>query len=158
MIATIALALRIVMAIALYYFLGRALLTLWQELRQQAGNLALQKHSGINLDIVIGQDQTTPHRFTKDEIVIGRERNCDLPLTDEAVSAHHAYITFHHRQWWLEDLNSTNGTFLNHEKLNMPTVLTSGDEINCGGTVIRVRIGIDDKTPSNKQLQTGGIS
>ena len=50
--------------------------------------------------------------------MIGRDTHCDLSVMDEALSAHHARITFHHGQWWLEDLNSTNGTFLNREKLN----------------------------------------
>ena len=156
MIATVVLALRIAMAIALFSFLGWALLTLWQELRQQANTLATLKTPIINLDVVSGQDKTTQNRFTENEIIIGRDKNCDLPVTDEAVSAHHAHITFHHGQWWLEDLSSTNGTFLNNEKIISPNVLTTGDEFKCGDTLFRVRIGFDHQPSPAGQLESGG--
>ena len=49
-------------------------------------------------------------------------------------------------QWWLEDLKSTNGTFLNEEKLDTPTVIVTGDEIRCGQVPVRVQIdGQDEK-------------
>jgi pSer/pThr/pTyr-binding forkhead associated (FHA) protein len=158
MIATVVLALRIAMAIALYSFLGWALLTLWQELKQQANILASQKTPGINLDVITGQDQITQKRFAENEIVIGRDKNCDLPLSDDAISAHHAHITYHHGQWWLEDLNSMNGTFLNREQLHVPAVITTGDEFKCGDTVFHVRIETDDILSPTKELQTGGPS
>jgi pSer/pThr/pTyr-binding forkhead associated (FHA) protein len=148
MIAIIALALRIALAVTLYYFLGRALLILWRELRQQTGVLISQIPPGINLDLVTGDGQTTPNRFTKKELLIGRDRNCDLAATDESISARHAHLTFHHGQWWIEDLSSTNGTFLNDEKLNIPTVLTTGDELKCGNTIFRVRMESGDDRPS----------
>lgn len=156
MIATVVLALRIAMAIALFSFLGWALLTLWQDLRHQANTLATLKTPIINLEVVTGQEKTVQNRFTENEIVIGRDKNCDLPVMDEAVSAHHAHITFHHRQWWLEDLNSTNGTFLNREKIITPNVLTTGDEFKCGDTLFRVRIGLDSQPSTAQQLDSGG--
>jgi len=156
MIATVVLTLRIAMAIALFTFLGWALLTLWQELRQQANNLASLKTPIINLEVVIGQDKTVPNRFSENEIVIGRDKNCNLPVTDETVSAHHAHIIFHHGQWWLEDLNSTNGTFLNREKIIIPTVLITGDEFKCGDTLFRVRIGLDNQPSPMQQIESGG--
>ncbi|NWG08537.1 MAG: FHA domain-containing protein [Chloroflexi bacterium] len=158
MTATIVLALRIAMAIALYVFLGWALLTLWQELRQQANNLARQKHPRLGITFRTGQDQLIQNWYTETEITIGRDRNCHLPVTDEAVSAHHARITFHHGQWWLEDLESTNGTYLNNEKLYVPTVLMTGDEFKCGDTLFGVRIESEtsDKISPTKRLDTGG--
>lgn len=158
MIATIVLTLRIAMAIALFSFLGWALLTLWQELRQQANTLASRKTPIINLEVITGQQPSAHKRFTENEIVIGREKNCDLPVTDEAVSAHHAHITFHHGQWWLADLGSTNGTFLNREKIIVPTVLTTGDAFQCGDTVFHVRIGTDTQPSTTGQFEPGGPS
>jgi pSer/pThr/pTyr-binding forkhead associated (FHA) protein len=55
-------------------------------------------------------------------------------LEDAAASARHARLSYHHNQWWLEDLGSTNGTLLNQEKLALPTVVISGDEFRCGET------------------------
>ena len=72
--------------------------------------------------------------------MIGRDTKCDLSVMDEALSAHHARIAYHHGQWWLEDLNSTNGTFLNHEKLIAPAVVITGDQFKCGNTLFNIRI------------------
>lgn len=154
MIATVVLTLRIAMAIALFTFLGWALLTLWQDLKQQANSLASRKIPTINLE-VIGQDGAIQNQFTESAIVIGRDKNCDLPLTDEAVSAQHAHILFHHGQWWLEDLHSTNGTFLNREKIISPTVLITGDEFKCGDTLFRVRIGFENPSLPAQKLESG---
>lgn len=156
MIAIVVLALRIAMAIALFSFLGWALFTLWQELRQQANSLSTLKIPIINLEVITGQETRIPNFFTENEIVIGRDKNCTLPVSDEAVSAQHALITFHHRQWWLEDLNSTNGTFLNQEKIISPIVLTTGDELKCGDTLFRVRIGFDHQPSPAQELESGG--
>jgi pSer/pThr/pTyr-binding forkhead associated (FHA) protein len=41
-------------------------------------------------------------------------------------------------QWWLKDLQSTNGTFLNGERVEEPIVITDGDQIHCGKIVISV--------------------
>jgi pSer/pThr/pTyr-binding forkhead associated (FHA) protein len=158
MIATVVLTLRIAMALALFWFLGWALLTLWRDLRQQANSLAAARIPLINLEVVSGQDGVVQNRSIETAIVIGRDKHCDLPLSDERVSAQHAHILFHHGHWWLEDLDSTNGTFLNKEKILIPTVLTSGDEFKCGNTLFRVRIGTDSQSPPAQKLELGGQS
>ncbi len=158
MIATVVLTLRIAMAIALFSFLGWALLTLWRDLRHQASSLAGSKIPTIHLEVVSGLDEAIHNRFTESAVVIGRDKQCDLSLTDERVSAHHAQIIFHHGQWWLEDLNSTHGTFLNSEKITIPTVLITGDEFKCGDTLLRVHIGIDAQPSRTPQLEIGGNS
>jgi len=145
MIASVVLALRLILAIALYCFLGWALLTLWQELKQQANRLSIQKQPAITIETRLGQDKASKSHFSQNEVTIGRDSNCDLLVMDEALSARHARIIFHHGQWWLEDLNSTNGTFLNHQKLIVPAVVITGDEFKCGNTFFNIRISLDDK-------------
>lgn len=145
MIATIVLALRLALAVALYAFLGWAFFTLLQELRQQGNKLSTQKKLGITFYIKIEEGRESIRHFTQPEIMLGRDSNCDLSVMDEALSAHHARITFHHGQWWLEDLNSTNGTFLNREQLTTPAVVITGDEFKCGNTIFSIRIDSDDK-------------
>jgi len=156
MIASVVLALRLILAIALYCFLAWALLTLWQELKQQANRLSVQKKPNITIEIRVGQKKVSQSHFSQTEVTIGRDTNCDLAVMDEALSAHHARMIFHHGQWWLEDLNSTNGTFLNREKLIVPAVVITGDEFKCGNTFFIIRIDSDDKFPSTNKLQTGG--
>ena len=145
MIATIVLALRLALAITLFAFLGWAFYTLLQELRQQGLKLSSQKKIGITLHVKIEEGKESVRHFTQTEIVLGRDANCDLSIMDEALSAHHARVTYHHGQWWLEDLNSTNGTFLNHEKVTTPVVVITGDEFKCGNTTFSIRIDDDEQ-------------
>jgi len=140
MIATIVLLLRLILAIALYAFLGWALWTLLQELKQQGDKLATQKKPALTLYFKTGEGKESIQHFSQSEIMIGRDTNCDLSMMDEALSAHHARLTYHHGQWWLEDLNSTNGTFLNREKLTTPAVVITGDHFKCGNTLFDLRV------------------
>ena len=145
MIATVVLALRLLLAITLYGFLGWAFYTLLQELRLQGNQLAAQKKLGISFHIKPEKSKESVQHFTQPEIMLGRDTNCDLTVMDDALSAHHARITYHHGQWWLEDLNSTNGTYLNNEKLNTAAVVITGDEFRCGNTLFSIRIDADNK-------------
>jgi pSer/pThr/pTyr-binding forkhead associated (FHA) protein len=149
MIASIVLALRIAMAIALFAFLGWAFYTLLQELQQQGKKLSTQNNFGISFHVSMEDGKESIRHFTQPEIVLGRDANCDLAVMDEALSAHHARITHHHGQWWLEDLNSTNGTFLNHEKLTTPVVVITGDEFKCGNTNFGIRIDEEHANSAN---------
>jgi len=141
MTATIVLVLRIGLAAVLYIFLWRVFQTLWQDLKQQGDILSSQKKPGIHFDVMMEDGSTAVFNFRQSEIIIGRSTQCDILLTDESLSANHARISHHHGQWWLEDTNSTNGTFLNKDRISVPTVITTGDEFKCGNTLFSVRIG-----------------
>ena len=149
MIATVVLVLRFALAIALYAFLGWAFFTLLQELKQQGNKLSTQKKPSITIFINIDRKRESQRYFTQTEIIIGRDTHCDLSVMDEALSAHHARITHHHGQWWLEDLNSRNGTFLNREKLNTSAVIITGDQFKCGNTLFDIRVDADNVIPED---------
>ncbi len=157
MTATIVLGLRILLAGALYIFLAWALITLWRELKQQGDILALRKRPGIHITARLASGREDKYYFWQTEITIGRNANCDISIMDDALSAHHARISYHHTQWWLEDLNSTNGTFINNDRVSVPTVIISSDQIKCGNTVFDIRIDTADDNPSSgKNHQPGG--
>ena len=150
MTATIVLILRLLLAVALYAFLGWTLWTLLHDLKQQGDKLAVQKKPAITLFIKPDQGKESLYRFSQSQVLIGRDPNCDLALMDEALSAHHTRLSHHHGQWWLEDLNSTNGTLLNHEKLATSAVVITGDEFKCGNTVFGVQVEGSDGLSSPK--------
>jgi pSer/pThr/pTyr-binding forkhead associated (FHA) protein len=152
MIATFVLLLRLVLAIALYAFLGWALWNLLREFKQQGDKLATRKQPAISLIIKVDQGQENVKQFSQPQVMIGRDTKCDLSMMDEALSAHHARLTHHHGQWWLEDLNSTNGTFLNREKLTTPAVVITGDHFKCGNTVFTIQVEDSDGLPFTKAL------
>ena len=104
MIATIVLLLRLILAIALYAFLGWALWNLLREFKQQGDKLATQKKPAISVSIKMDQGKESVRQFSQTEIMIGRDTKCDLSMMDEALSAHHARLTHHHGLWWLASL------------------------------------------------------
>ncbi len=136
----IVLILRLLLAIALYAFLGWAIYTLWRGLKSQASELMLRTVPRINLTVRSRGGFSSIKLFDQQEITIGRDPECDLHLDETIISARHARLRYHHNQWWLEDLESKNGTRLNKHVVNIPTVVTSGDEIVCGKTKIVVKI------------------
>lgn len=71
--------------------------------------------------------------------LIGRTNACALALTgDDEVSAQHARCFIQDRRLLVEDLNSTNGTWLNGVRITAPTPLSEGDVLRCGQTELRV--------------------
>jgi pSer/pThr/pTyr-binding forkhead associated (FHA) protein len=153
MSGTIILALRLVLAFALYGFLGWALVMLWRDIRKQGGSLANRRITSISLTVRHGRAAPVIKNFTQSEITLGRDPGCDIPLSDETVSTRHAQLTFHHNQWWLEDLSSTNGTILNRIVVTMPTVLTAGDEIICGDTRLIVNLSTNTVVSPTQKLE-----
>jgi pSer/pThr/pTyr-binding forkhead associated (FHA) protein len=146
------LALRLLTAFALYGFLGSALVLLWREVWNQSSSLASRRVPGISLTIQNGNTSPTNKYFTQPEIILGRDPGCDVPILDDTVSTRHAQLIFHHGQWWLEDLSSTNGTLLNTLQLSMPTVITSGDEFTCGSTKIHISLSANVVVEPTKRL------
>ncbi len=140
MSAILVLVLRILMAAALYGFLGLVVYTLLRDLRQQGELLAARRPPALMLTN-LAESEALPRRYTKPEIILGREADCDYQLDDQAVSSQHARLSYHHKQWWLEDMASTNGTYLNDEPVSSPVVITDGDELRLGHIGLRIEIG-----------------
>ncbi len=75
----------------------------------------------------------------KDSITMGRAATCDLALADTYVSNVHARIFMKDGAWWLEDLGSTNGTYVNRAKVAVPTPVGPGDQIRLGKATLELR-------------------
>ena len=132
------LVIRLLLAAALYVFLGWVFLTLWRDLKRQEEMLAARQAPPITL---IMEEQEQSFTFHKPLVRIGRDLSCDCCLDDQTVSSQHALLSFHHNQWWLEDQHSTNGTFLNQAEVNTPVVITHSDQLQVGQVRLKVLIG-----------------
>jgi pSer/pThr/pTyr-binding forkhead associated (FHA) protein len=71
-----------------------------------------------------------------DQIVIGRDSTNGVVINDSEVSRKHARLTFQGGKYVLEDLGSTNGTFVNGQRLAGPAVLRNGDVISFGEQIV----------------------
>lgn len=71
-----------------------------------------------------------------DELTIGRAAACTLTLDDNYVSQQHASITRRGGEHLLDDLGSTNGTYVNRHRIVGPVVLKPGDRVQIGSTVL----------------------
>jgi FHA domain len=140
MSGSVLLALRIALVLALYSFLAWAFVILWQDLKRHSLQLAPRQHPALTL-LYQMEDETRSLRFSAPEVTIGRDPSCDFSLDDKTVSAQHARLSYRQGQWWVEDLHSTNGTYLNEDPLSSPLVVTSGDQVRCGQVILDIAIG-----------------
>jgi DNA-binding winged helix-turn-helix (wHTH) protein len=86
---------------------------------------------------VLWMKQSLP--LTDGEHIAGRDAECSLVIDGTTVSRRHARITVAHGAATIEDLDSTNGTYVNATRISAPTPLVSGDEFALGSEVLRVR-------------------
>lgn len=139
MVAVLIFVLRLLMLFVLISFFGWAIYTMWRDLRFQTQSLVATKIPYISIS---RENETAENKitFNQPELHIGRDAACEVQLLDDTVSNQHARLWFRNKQWWIEDLLSTNGTFLNDERLETPTILISGDEIRAGKVLLFIEI------------------
>ena len=70
---------------------------------------------------------------------IGRDVACELRVEDTYASQQHARIFGKDGGWYVEDLGSTNGTFVNEQRLVAPALLQPGDRVRVGTTILELR-------------------
>jgi pSer/pThr/pTyr-binding forkhead associated (FHA) protein len=72
-------------------------------------------------------------------ITLGRGNDVTLQLDDDYVSTQHARFVTNGEQWFVEDLGSTNGTYLGGTRVTRATPLASGTPVRLGKTVVELR-------------------
>ncbi len=77
--------------------------------------------------------------LTEQQITIGRADDATLVLDDDYASTRHARLFPQDGQWLVEDLGSTNGTYLDRQKVTAPTPVPIGVPIRIGKTVLELR-------------------
>ncbi len=143
-IGVILLLLRVAVVFLLYFFLWQVIQVIKRDLTQTSplsspvspyGQLVVIRsgQSGIAVGKVFPLNAVT---------VIGRNPNCDIVLNDSFLSSEHARLERRNGVWWLEDLNSTNGTFLNGFEVSGPTEVHPGDAIQVGRVELRLEQGM----------------
>lgn len=91
--------------------------------------------AGYRLVVHTGPNPGTIFELTRDVTTVGRDVTNEIVMGDAEVSRQHSRFTRTPAGFVLEDLGSTNGTYVNGERLAAPRVLTAGDTIGLGENV-----------------------
>jgi len=131
-------AVRLLFLVLLYVVLFRIVRTLVRDLR------AASREPGTSLGrlIVVASPSDEPaagRSFDLDVITtLGRDVNNAIVVEDPFASAEHAVLTYRGRSWYVEDLGSTNGTYLNGRPVEAVAALGFGDELGIGQVRLRL--------------------
>jgi len=133
----------------LYIFIARVVKAVYVELRPEAGR---RRPSGAPAPAPARRSRKAANKVTivegalkgksfdvGDELTIGRADKCHITLDDTYVSQVHARIFSRDDTVMVEDLGSTNGTYLNRHRLGAPAELQRGDQVKVGKTVMEMR-------------------
>lgn len=141
---------RLALAATLYVFVALLFYVLWRslELGQKRPTQAITPARLVRLSDSAPVRQVYSLRPVTS---LGRATDNDIVLHDPFASAHHALILWRDGRWWLEDLGSQNGTWLNDELIPRWAVLAYGDLIRIGQTELFFEL--NDATPSEETTQ-----
>ena len=108
---------------------------------QRSGNNKSRANRGAPSKVVIidGPDRGRTIPLTGAPVTFGRGSECTVPLADEYVSTQHSRLLYHDGLWYVEDLGSTNGTYLGNERLTRSTQVGARTRIRLGKTVLELR-------------------
>lgn len=127
-------------------------------LRPQNLKLALRAASGLGVGSI--------YALPLDRNVLGRNVEATVPVDDAKVSRSHASIDIQNGFHYLFDMGSINGTFLNGRRIEHATLISVGDEIRLGSTVLKVELldqakehlGRNWKEPTRAIMRPAGIA
>jgi pSer/pThr/pTyr-binding forkhead associated (FHA) protein len=97
-----------------------------------------RKAKATRLTVVEPADQRGRVFDVADELTVGRAAGCGVTIDDTYASQLHARLFRRDGQLLVEDLGSTNGTFLNSSKVTGPSVMNPGDRLQVGNTVLEL--------------------
>ena len=134
---------RVILALLLYGFLAALFWMLWQDVRAAAKETAVRARRHGQLVVL---DSALPNLSTGTTFPLlpvtslGRAPTNTAALPDDTASLEHALLHLRDGQWWLEDLNSRNGTRLNSEKITQPMPVMPGDVIGVGRVKLKIEL------------------
>jgi pSer/pThr/pTyr-binding forkhead associated (FHA) protein len=98
-----------------------------------------RKGSPTHVLVVEGANKGERAELAQAPILIGRGADAAIRLDDDYFSTRHARIAASGDQWFVEDLGSTNGTYIGSARITQPTTLTLGTQVRIGKTLLELR-------------------
>jgi diguanylate cyclase (GGDEF)-like protein len=99
------------------------------------------------LIVIAGAQVGELHKIVKARTTIGRAQSADIRIVDDGISRHHVEVLLEGERVFVRDLNSTNGTFRNGERVELQAEVADGDKVSVGSTTIlkfTFKDGIDE--------------
>lgn len=141
--ANISLIFKIIIVVIIYCIIVYALKIMYNDMKND-GRKKRKKRIKFGLEIVErGENQNLQNGSVvpmDDYLTIGRAEDNLVSLSDKYVSSHHLKIYIRNNEYILEDLGSTNGTFVNDRKINGKVIVRKGDKIKVGSSIFKVII------------------
>jgi pSer/pThr/pTyr-binding forkhead associated (FHA) protein len=132
---------RIVFLILVYGVLFSVVRALTRDLRAAAREPATTLGRFVVLASPAGEPPTGAV-FPLDAVTtLGRDVNNSISIEDPFASSQHALLTYRGRGWYVEDLDSTNGTYVNGARVTSPSPVGYGDEVQIGQVRLRLERG-----------------
>jgi hypothetical protein len=145
--------LKIFLLLLIYLFFLRVLRAVWAEVnppkvveapakpkRERGGRrpASNRKHGPLVLRLVAPPELKGRSYPLGEEMTVGRAAGCQVTIDDTYASQLHARVFQREGQVYVEDLGSTNGTYLNRRKVTGPMQLQRGDKLQIGNTVLEL--------------------
>ena len=92
-----------------------------------------------HLLVVDGENPGTRAELADAPLLIGRGSDAAIKLDDDYVSTRHARVAASGDEWFVEDLGSTNGTYIGTVRITQPTTITLGTQVRIGKTILELR-------------------
>ncbi|MFK4729524.1 FHA domain-containing protein [Agromyces mediolanus] len=103
-----------------------------------SGEIASAQNAS-RLIITSGPKSGAEFPLGRDEITIGRSADSAIIIRDDYTSTHHARLMLWNDRWMIQDLDSTNGTFLDGSRVSVPTPIPLGVPVKVGATTFELR-------------------
>jgi len=129
---------RILFLLFLYFFLFGVARALIRDLRQAAREPGTEIGRLVVVTSPSGEPATGSSIGLDAITTLGRDVNNAIVVDDQFASAAHAVLTFRGRTWYVEDLKSTNGTFVNGVQVEGVSPIGYGDELQLGQVRMRL--------------------
>jgi pSer/pThr/pTyr-binding forkhead associated (FHA) protein len=143
--------LKLFLLLLLYLFFFRVVRAVWAEITppkrvetakprrsERAPKKARGRNAPPHLRAVAPEPLKGRTYALGDEITVGRAAGCQVTLDDSYASQLHARVYSREGTWYVEDLGSTNGTYLNRRKVTGPMVMQRGDKLQIGNTILEM--------------------
>lgn len=141
----------------------RKLMNYDKKMEKNRGNSKIKTkplNISYQLQIMSGAEDGKGVCLNQSSLILGRTEECDIVVSDDAISRQHCRFFYFEGVLMVEDLKSSNGTYLNGFSIGCPSELNTGDKVRMGETVVEVQaklkraICIDKPKPYRERTES----